>query len=61
MKPMAASTRESLLAYIRILDDHLVAMGRSTPIYLSGGAAVVLAGWSRLPPLTWRSKDEATS
>jgi len=40
---MAASTRESLLAYLRVLDGHLVAMGRSTPIYLSGGAAVVLA------------------
>jgi hypothetical protein len=49
---MAASTRESLLAYLRVLDGHLVAMGKSTPIYLSGGAAVVLAYGS-----TERTKD----
>jgi len=49
---MAASTRESLLAYLRVLDGHLVETGRSTPIYLSGGAAVVLAYGS-----TERTKD----
>ncbi len=49
---MAASTRESLLAYLRVLDGHLVATGKSTPIYLSGGAAVVLAYGS-----TERTKD----
>jgi hypothetical protein len=49
---MAASTRESLLAYLGVLDRHLVAAGLSTPLYLSGGAAVVLAYGS-----TERTKD----
>ncbi len=49
---MVASTRESLLAYLGVLDGHLVAMGRTTSLYLSGGAAVVLAYGS-----TDRTKD----
>ncbi len=40
---MATSTRESLLAYLAVLDRHLVSIGRTTSLYLSGGAAVVLA------------------
>jgi Nucleotidyltransferase of unknown function (DUF6036) len=49
---MAASARESIIAYLGVLDSHLVASGRSTPLYLSGGAAVVLAYGS-----TDRTKD----
>jgi hypothetical protein len=49
---MATAARESMLAYLRVLDSHLVATGRSTPLYLSGGAAVVLAYGS-----TDRTKD----
>ncbi len=49
---MATSTRDSLLAYLGVLDGHLVAMGRTTSLYLSGGAAVVLAYGS-----TDRTKD----
>lgn len=40
---MAASTRDSLLGYLGVLDRRLVDTGKSTPMYLSGGAAVVLA------------------
>jgi|GEM_PF-3032935 len=40
---MASSTRESLALYLKVLDDHLVNKERSTTLYLSGGAAVVLA------------------
>jgi hypothetical protein len=40
---MATPARESILAYLGVLDRHLIATGRSTPLYLSGGAAVVLA------------------
>lgn len=49
---MALSTRDSLLAYLGVLDRHLVTIGRSTSLYLSGGAAVVLAYGS-----TDRTKD----
>ena len=49
---MAASTRDSLLAYLGVLDRRLVETGKSTPLYLSGGAAVVLAYGS-----TERTKD----
>lgn len=49
---MATPVRDSLLAYLGVLDGHLLAMGRSTPLYLSGGAAVVLAYGS-----TERTKD----
>ncbi len=49
---MAAGARESMLAYLRVLDGHLVDTGRSTSLYLSGGAAVVLAYGS-----TERTKD----
>jgi hypothetical protein len=47
-----ASARESLLAYLGVLDRRLVATGREAPLYLSGGAAVVLAYGS-----TERTKD----
>lgn len=40
---MAASTRDSLLNYLGVLDRRLVDTGKSTLLYLSGGAAVVLA------------------
>jgi hypothetical protein len=40
---MASPVKESILAYLRVLDGHLVAIGHSTSLYLSGGAAVVLA------------------
>ena len=40
---MATTAKESILAYLSVLDGHLVATGRSTSLYLSGGAAVVLA------------------
>ena len=40
---MAPTVKESILAYLRVLDGHLVAMGHSASLYLSGGAAVVLA------------------
>jgi hypothetical protein len=49
---MAADTRQSLLAYLGVLDRHLVSIGRATSLYLSGGAAVVLAYGS-----TERTKD----
>ena len=49
---MAASTRDSLLNYLGVLDRRLVDTGRSTLLYLSGGAAVVLAYGS-----TERTKD----
>lgn len=49
---MGASTRDSIVSYLRVLDGHLVETGRSTPLYLSGGAAVVLAYGS-----TDRTKD----
>ncbi len=49
---MAPTTRESLLAYLGVLDRHLASMGRTTSLYLSGGAAVVLAYGS-----TERTKD----
>jgi hypothetical protein len=49
---MAASTRDSLLGYLGVLDRRLVDIGKSTPLYLSGGAAVVLAYGS-----TERTKD----
>lgn len=48
----AATAKESILAYLRVLDRHLVETGRSTQLYLSGGAAVVLAYGS-----TERTKD----
>ncbi len=48
----AATAKESILAYLGVLDRHLVETGRSTPLYLSGGAAVVLAYGS-----TERTKD----
>jgi predicted nucleotidyltransferase len=40
---MATTAKESILAYMSVLDGHLVATGHSTALYLSGGAAVVLA------------------
>lgn len=40
---MTATAKESILEYLRVLDGHLVGTGRSTSLYLSGGAAVVLA------------------
>lgn len=49
---MAASTRDSLLDYLGVLDRRLVDTGKSTLLYLSGGAAVVLAYGS-----TERTKD----
>ena len=49
---MAASIRDSLLGYLGVLDRRLVDTGKSTPLYLSGGAAVVLAYGS-----TERTKD----
>ncbi len=49
---MVTSTKESLIAYLKVLDDHVWGMARSTPLYLSGGAAVVLAYGS-----TERTKD----
>jgi hypothetical protein len=49
---VASATKESLLAYLKVLDDHLVAMARATTLYLSGGAAVVLVYGS-----TDRTKD----
>jgi hypothetical protein len=49
---MAASTRDSLLGYLAVLDRRLVDTGKSTSLYLSGGAAVVLAYGS-----TERTKD----
>ncbi len=49
---MAVSVRDSLLGYLAVLDHHLVDIGKSTPLYLSGGAAVVLAYGS-----TERTKD----
>jgi hypothetical protein len=49
---MAASTRDSLLDYLGVLDRRLVDTGKSTRLYLSGGAAVVLAYGS-----TERTKD----
>src|SRR3954468_957692 len=52
VEEMAASTRDSLLDYLGVLDRRLVDTGTSTPLYLSGGAAVVLAYGS-----TERTKD----
>ncbi len=49
---MAASIRDSLLGYLAVLDRRLIDTGKSTPLYLSGGAAVVLAYGS-----TERTKD----
>ena len=49
---MATTARESILAYLGVLDRHLAATGHSTSLYLSGGAAVVLAYGS-----TDRTKD----
>lgn len=49
---MAASIRDSLLDYLGVLDRRLVDTGKSTSLYLSGGAAVVLAYGS-----TERTKD----
>jgi hypothetical protein len=49
---VAPTTRESLLAYLGVLYRHLVSMGRTTPLNLSGGAAVVPAYGS-----TERTKD----
>lgn len=40
---MAASPRDLLLGYPGVLDRRLVDTGKSTPLYLSGGSAVVLA------------------
>jgi len=40
---MAASIRDSLVGYLAVLDRRLIDTGKSTPLYLSGGAAVVLA------------------
>jgi len=39
---MAASVRDSLLGYLAVLDRRLIDTGKSTRLYLSGGAAVVL-------------------
>src|SRR6478735_5654860 len=52
VEPRAASTRDSLLGYLAVLDRRLVDTGKSTSLYLSGGAAVVLAYGS-----TERTKD----
>lgn len=49
---MAASVRDSLLGYLAVLDRRLIDTGKSTRLYLSGGAAVVLAYGS-----TERTKD----
>jgi hypothetical protein len=49
---MAASIRDSLLGYLAVLDRRLIDTGKSTLLYLSGGAAVVLAYGS-----TERTKD----
>ena len=49
---MAASIRDSLLGYLAVLDRRLIDTGKSTRLYLSGGAAVVLAYGS-----TERTKD----
>lgn len=37
------SEREALLAFLKVLDGHLLERNAATKIYLSGGAAVVLA------------------
>ena len=49
---MAASVRDSLLGYLAVLDRRLIDTGKSTRLYLSGGAAVVLTYGS-----TERTKD----
>jgi predicted nucleotidyltransferase len=49
---MAASIRDSLLGYLAVLDRRLIDTGKSTRLYLAGGAAVVLAYGS-----TERTKD----
>jgi hypothetical protein len=49
---MGASVRDSLLGYLAVLDRRLIDTGKSTRLYLSGGAAVVLAYGS-----TERTKD----
>lgn len=39
---MSGGVKDSIVSFIKLLDEHLVEQGRTTNLYLAGGAAIVL-------------------